>query len=100
MICGSVEGADSSTGREQTMPQRKDDESVLSHNEETLAFAVANSSTDTVERPNAILDASESGGDLPRERRRIRRMWKVICRGTRRLGRVLFPCLLTRTTED
>ena len=110
MTCGSVEGADSSTvdgdesstANEQMMAKRKEDEtqSVLSYNEETLALPVANSSTDTVQRPNTTLDGSESGPDLLRERRRIRRMWKAICGGARRVGRALLPCLLTSTTEN
>ena len=100
MTCGSVDGDDSSTDKEQTTAQRKEDESVLSHNEESLAVPVANPSTDSVGRPNVILDGSETEANLLRERRRIRRIWKTICRGTRRVGRLLFPCLLTRTTED
>ena len=98
VTCGSADGDDTSTAKEQRIAQRKDNESVLSHNEESLALPEANSSMDTVERPEAVLDGSESEVELPRERRRIRRMWKAICRG---LEACFFPaCLHVQQRTD
>ena len=59
------------------MTQKKQDETLVSSDEESLATPAANPSTDIVERPNAILKGSESGRDMPREaigRIRIYRM--------------------------
>lgn len=75
-------------------------DSEVGHDGDSLAIPAAVSSTDTVERTNNNLDGLESGGDLPREERRIRRVWRAICSGTRRVKRFLLPCLLPRTTED
>ena len=50
------------------MALTKEDETVASPSEESLATLADNSSTDIVERPHAILKGSESGKNMPRER--------------------------------
>ena len=94
--CNTADGGGSSTVNEQTMAQMKEDETVVSLNEESFAPPATNPSTDIVERPDAILEGWESGKDTPRERTgRMRTVWRAICGGARRVGRFLLPCLRT-----
>ena len=89
----TADGDDSSTAM---MAQMKEDQTVVSPNEDSLAPLAAKPSPEIVERPDTIVKGSESGKDVPRERTgRMRRIWRNICGGTRRVRRVLLPCLCT-----
>ena len=76
---GAADGDGSSTAEEQLMALMKEDETVASPNEESLAIPADNSSTNIVERPHAILKGSESGKDMPRERTGCNRNSAVWC---------------------